>query len=127
MRNGKALLSLGLIFVLGMVAGGLIVGAFTKRAVDRVIEGGQDFVGKAVVARVSSELSLDAAQKAKLRDIVRDAQAEIRDARRQIQPKIKSTLAESETRIRAMLTPEQTKVFDKMVEKNRDKARVFEP
>lgn len=127
MRNGKALLSLALIFFLGMIAGGLVVGVFTKRAVDRVIEGGQDSVGKAVVARLSSELSLDATQKAELRDIVRDAQVEIRDARRQIQPRIKSTLSESETRIRAMLTPEQVKVFDGLVEKNRDRARVFDP
>ena len=127
MRNGKALLSLALIFMLGMVAGGLIVGVFAKRAVDRVIEGGQESVGKAIVARLSSELSLDASQKAKLRDIVKDAQAEIREARSVIQPRVKSALSESETRIRAILTPEQVKVFDQLVEKNRNKARVFDP
>jgi Spy/CpxP family protein refolding chaperone len=127
MKNGKALLSLALIFVLGMVAGGLIVGVFAKRAVDRVIEGGQDAVGKAIVARLSSELSLDTDQKVKLREIVRDAQVEIREARREIQPRVKSALSESETRIRAILTPEQAKAFDQMLEKNRDRARVFDP
>jgi Spy/CpxP family protein refolding chaperone len=127
MKNGKALLSLALIFVLGMVAGGLIVGVFAKRAADKAIEGGPDSVGKAIVARLSSDLSLDAAQKVKLREIVRDAQAEIREARRQIQPKVKSALSESEGRIRAILTPEQAKEFDRLVEKNRTKARMFEP
>lgn len=127
MKDWKPLLGLALIFVLGMAAGGLVAGVFAKRTVDNVIEGGPDSVGKAIVSRLSSELSLDAAQKTQLRDIVKDAQVQIREARRQIQPKIKSAMNESETRIRAMLTPEQAKKFDEMVEKNRTKARAFEP
>lgn len=127
MKNWKAFLGVALIFALGAVAGGLATGAVAKRTVDRVIEDGPDSVGKAITTRLSAELSLDAGQKTQLAGIVADAQKEIQSARAQIQPRVKAALGQSERRIRAMLTPWQAQKFDRIVERNRKKARAFEP
>jgi uncharacterized protein YneF (UPF0154 family) len=112
MKNWKAIIGVLLVFVLGMVAGGLVtLGVIRHQLGTR----GPQAMVNFVVRRLSWELRLDAAQREQLRTIVADTQQEIRTARRQVQPQIEQTLAKTEERIRAMLRQDQQEKFDKLL------------
>jgi Spy/CpxP family protein refolding chaperone len=119
MKNWKAILGICAVFVLGMIAGGLLTIGVGIRIVQRVQKAGPGEIDKMIVQRVSHELRLDKEQREKLQPIVADAHAKIRAAHRTINPEVAGILQKAATDARAILKPEQTKKFDEFLAKNR--------
>ena len=117
MKNWKAILGVTGIFLLGMLAGGLV----TMRVVRHTIARGPDGWRQAIVRRLSIELRLDREQRAQLGTIVRDAQEELKGVHAQVQPQVREVLDHAETKARAMLNPRQREKFDEIVAKQRAK------
>jgi Spy/CpxP family protein refolding chaperone len=116
MRKWQAILSVLLIFLLGVAAGGLV--AYAVSPPRRAIEGGPAGMEKFIMERLTRQLDLDTAQREQVRKIVRESQEEMAAVRRQAQ----QLVAKSEARIREVLTPEQREHFDQIIAER--KARI---
>ena len=81
MKNWKAILGVTGVFVLGILAGGLLTLGIVHRVVSRGPEGWR----QAIVRRLSWELRLNAEQRDQLRVIVADAQQEIKVVQKQVE------------------------------------------
>jgi uncharacterized membrane protein len=120
MRHWKAILGVIAVFLLGMLAGGLV----TVRVVGHRFRHGSDFL----VRRLSWQLHLDSTQREQLRGIVTDAQQQLRNVHRQVQPQVEAILAQSDDKVRAMLQPDQLKTFDRIVaDRKARRARALPP
>lgn len=121
MKNWKAIAGVCLVFILGMMAGGLVTAGFVQNRIRHFIAGGPDAVSELIVHRLSRELRLDAAQRAQLESIVRGTREEIKGIRRGVQPRIDQTLGSAEQQVRSILRPAQIKKFDQIVSRARNK------
>ncbi len=120
MKNWKPIVGACSIFLLGMIAGGLITAKAIQTRIRNVMKGGPDAMEALVVDRMSSVLGLDAAQKEKLRVIAQDSHGKLKQLRKQVDPQAQEVLARTEADIRAILTPEQKEKFEKMVAERRN-------
>ncbi len=121
MKNWKVIAGVIGIFLLGMLAGGLVTAKLCQIRVRQVVLGGPQAVGDVIVRRLSWHLRLDGAQRDQLRAIVGDAQTEMKSVRRQVQPQVEEILERAETKVCSMLRPEQVERFDKLVSERKAK------
>lgn len=115
MKNWRAIVGVIGVFVLGMAAGGLLMGGVVAKRLHRVARGDSLFTAEEITRRLSRSLALDAGQREQVLVIVRDAQAQIKDTRRQCEPQIRATIDASITKARAVLRPDQAEKFDRLV------------
>ena len=92
MKIWKTILALVAVFVLGMIAGGFVVGASGARRLHRVMHGQTVFTAEEVTRRLSRQLHLDQAQRDQILPLVEAAQAQITDARKQCVPHVLSAI-----------------------------------
>ena len=118
MKNWKAIAGIVLVFVLGMLAGGLVTVGVIRH---KLMTNPSQAVANAVVRRLSWELRLNAAQREQLRGIVAEAQGQIKLVRREIQPEVAKILDDAVAKVRATLRPEQQAKFDRIVAERRAK------
>jgi Spy/CpxP family protein refolding chaperone len=121
MKQGKVILGIIVVFLLGVAAGALLDHHVYRHRLPFFHRGGPHALEDAIVQRWSRQLSMDNAQEERLRAIVREAQAEIAPIRRQLRPQIEATLARSDAKIRAILRPEQQKEFEKLLEERKER------
>lgn len=114
MQNWKPILGACAIFLLGMIAGGLITVKVIQTRVRAALAGGPDAVAQLIVDRMSTVLKLDASQKEKLGVIVKETHAKLKKARQQVDPQVQEALTKAEDDIRQLLTTEQRDKFDKL-------------
>jgi hypothetical protein len=107
MKTWKAVVGIIAVFVLGMLAGGLLCRGVMRHRIQHP--------GEVVVRRLNWRLHLDATQREQLRGIVADARKQIDDVRRQVRPQIETILSQSEDQVRAILRPDQVEIFNKIV------------
>src|SRR5207244_2082973 len=98
MKNWRAIAGVALIFLLGMIAGGLIAGKIIEKRVGAVLRGGPQAVSEMIVRRLSRQLGLDKSQREKVAAIVGDAGKQVRQVRRQIEPQLREVLGDAEAR-----------------------------
>ncbi len=115
MKGWKAVAGVVLIFFLGALAGSLGVYRFHRRTLDRFLRGGPDTVSDFYVRKLSRDLELDAAQKARVEAIVRRTGEEIREVRRECRPRIEEIFEKGRREIREGLRPDQQARFDGIV------------
>ncbi len=115
MKNWKAIIGIIGIFMLGMMAGGILTAKIIQKKVREVILGGPEAVANMIVPQMSRQLGLEAKQREQLRVIVLDTQKEMKAVRKQAQPQIMEVLDRAEGKIRIILKPEQLKAFDQLV------------
>ncbi len=111
MKKWKIILGITAVFLLGMVAGGLL----TIRLERRFALHGPDAWARLVIRRLNWELRLDPSQREQLRDIVTTAQQEMKLVHEQNQPQIRTVLERAKDQTRAMLRPDQQAKFDKLI------------
>ena len=111
MKHWKIIFGIIGIFLLGMVAGGLL----TLRIERRFAAKGPDAWAQVVMRRLSLELHLDAGQRDQLRDIVTVAKQEMKAVHDQTQPQLRVVLERTKDKARAMLRPDQQAKFDKLI------------
>ena len=118
MKRWKAIAGVLLVFVLGMIAGGLVsLGVIRHQWRTRGPGAMTDFI----VRRMSWRLRLDATQREQLRAIVQEGQQEIQAARKQVQPQIDEIFSRSDAKVRAILHPDQQERFDVLVAERKER------
>ena len=120
MKRFRSFLGIVAIFLLGMIAGGLVTLRVIEVAQRRAFEGGGGAVADLVARRISFKLRADAAQREQIRMILRDTAKDFENIREQVSPQLKESLEKAESRLRAVLRPEQQKEFDAMMQRARD-------
>jgi hypothetical protein len=121
MKRLKGWLGVFLIFLFGVVVGGVLASGAINQKLRAMVEGGPDKVVDVVAARLRSELHLDKQQQEMLHQIVTDTRIKLSAIRQQTQPQVAAALAEAEQRVRGILNPDQMPKFDKIVKKGRER------
>jgi predicted Holliday junction resolvase-like endonuclease len=115
MKNGKAILGVVLVFVLGVLAGGLITHRFYMRRI-RAVLSGQPVVSTATIVRdLNRQLQLTPEQRDKLQPVINETRQRLQQVREQIEPQALGVFDDAVKRVREILTPEQREKFDKIV------------
>jgi hypothetical protein len=115
MKKWKAVTGVILVFLLGVMAGGIADRMVCWHRVENIISGGPAARRALIIKKLSCELNLNADQKAKLEEIAKDTHAQIKAVKTQIQPQVDAIIAASADRVRAMLNPEQLEKFNKFM------------
>ena len=132
MKGWKAVISVVLIFLLGGIAGALLMHRTDQQKIESIMHGEPGTTREFIVTRLNRELSLDSAQLEQLRTIVGETHAQIRNVRKEYRPQIDEVIKRSQDKVRAILRPEQLETFNKLVaerqkrhegEENRDQHR----
>lgn len=121
MKHWKSILGLLLIFIFGVITGGLITARVLDNRVRNFMQGGPDAVGKLIETRLTRELHLDRSQREGVVKVITNARVQISAARHEVQPKVDQVLAQAEQDIRVLLRPEQTAKFDRIVSRTKDR------
>jgi Spy/CpxP family protein refolding chaperone len=115
MKNWKAILGVLAIFVLGIIAGGLITHRIYQKRIRAFLRGQGAVPAELIVRQMSSQLNLTADQRAQVVPIINDTRQRIQRIRVQAEPQVREAFQETERRVRELLTPEQCAKFDKIV------------
>ena len=115
MKGWKSVISVILIFLLGGIAGALLMHRTDQQKIESIMHGESGTTREFIVTRLNRELSLDAAQLEQLQTIVRETHAEIRNVRKEYRPQIDEVIKRSQDKVRAILRPEQLETFNKLV------------
>ncbi len=116
MKNWKAISAVVGIFVLGMVAGGLVTARVLHRRAQFMAHRPQA-VEEMVVRRLGWRLKLDETQRTQLREIVREGQQEMQPLRKELD----AALERAAEKTRTILRPDQVEKFDKLVAERKAK------
>ena len=119
MKNWKVVIGIIAVFVLGLIAGGLVTLGVIRHRVP--FGRGPQAMTNFIVRRLSWDLRLDAQQREQLRGIVQESQQQMKAVRQQVHPQVEAILDRADTRIRAILQPNQVETFDKLVAERRAK------
>src|SRR6202142_3055079 len=119
MKGWKAVISVILIFLLGGIAGALLMHRTDQQKIENIMHGESGTTREFIVTRLNRELNLDADQHEQLRTIVEETHAEMRSVRKENRPQIEEILKRSQDRVRAILRPEQLEVFNKIIEERK--------
>ncbi|MFA6054774.1 MAG: hypothetical protein WC769_05300 [Thermodesulfovibrionales bacterium] len=115
MKKWKTIVSIILVFLLGLLAGALITHEIYKHRIENIIRGDPKAMRELIVQRLNHKLHLDTAQLEQLRVIVNETHAEIKNVRKQIRPQIEEILESSQNRVRAILRPDQLEKYEKII------------
>jgi len=115
MKRWKAVVSVILIFLLGGMAGALVMHSIDQKKIESIMKGESGMTREYIVTRLNRQLNLDPAQLEQLRHIVRETHAEMRSVRKQYRPQIEEILKRSQDKVRVILRPEQLEIFNKIV------------
>ena len=115
MRGWKVIVSVVLIFVLGGIAGALIMRGIDQQKIESIMKGESGMTREVIVTRLNQKLNLDAVQLEQLRTIVRETHAQMRSVRKQYRPQIEEILQRSQDRVRTILRPDQLETFNKII------------
>ena len=119
MKNWKAIVGIGLVFLLGMAAGGLVTLRFAKKQLQRIAHGEPAFTTDEIVRALRHRLNLDATQRDQVRAIVAATQQQIQTIRQQSDPQLGSAIQTAVSQVRAVLRTDQREEFDRLVAERR--------
>jgi len=121
MKKWKAIISIILVFLLGSLAGALVVHKIYQHRMESIIKGDPDAMRELIVQRLNHKLHLDTNQLYQLRTIVKETHDEMRDVRKRFRPQIEEILARSQNKVRAILRPDQLEKYEKIVAERKKK------
>ena len=123
MKRVRSILGICAVFLLGMLAGGLITFLVFRAVVTAprraYVEGGADGVANLVARQFSRRLHTDSGQEAQIRQILRETAQDLEGVASRMAPEVRETVQKAEARLRSVLKPEQQAEFDKMMERAR--------
>jgi uncharacterized membrane protein len=115
MKRWKAVVSVILIFLLGGMAGALVMHRIEQQKIEGIMKGETGTAREYIITRLNRGLNLDAAQLEQLRIVVRETHAQMRSVRKEYRPQIEEILKRSQDRVRTILRPDQVETFNKIV------------
>jgi uncharacterized protein YneF (UPF0154 family) len=121
MKKWKAIVSIIIVFVLGVLAGALLTHKIYQHRVEGIMKGEPRTTREFIVQRLDRELHLDASQLEQVRAIVKETHTEMKKVRTQFRPQIEEILARSQEKIRALLRPDQREKYEKIIAERKKK------
>ncbi len=115
MKNWKVILGVVAVFLLGALAGGLLVGGLVAKRVHRMAHGGAAFTAEEITHHMGRRLRLDPVQRDRVLVIVRETQQQLQRVRKQCEPQVWAVIDSGIERVRPVLRPDQQEQFDKLV------------
>lgn len=119
MKNWKAVVGVLGVFLLGMVAGGLVTARFIKNRAHQAFATGTPLAAEFIVRRLSWDLGLDADQRRQVLAIMQETQRGLQAAHQQVRPQTEKILADSNDMIRAVLRPDQQAKYNQILAERR--------
>ena len=124
MNRFRSILGIFAVFLLGMLAGGLIMFLVFRAIVTAprraYLQGGGEGVANLVSRQFARRLHTDAAQEVQIRQILRETALELEGVAGRVAPEVRGTVEKAEARVRAVLKPEQQVEVDKMMQRARE-------
>jgi hypothetical protein len=119
--RARSIVLLAAVFLFGALCGGTGGFMIARRwAPEPFLRGG---LQRFAVRRIARQLDLDAAQRAKVQTILRDARERILGLAEKNRPETDEILGQARERIRAELRPEQRERFDRIVGERQERRR----
>lgn len=113
MKRLKSIIIVTVIFVSGLVVGGIVgIGATLHDSVNKTFRDGPPSARKILLQRAKHDLKLDEDQAHQFWEIFNDTGKELRGVVDPVLPQIESTLMRSEQRLRNVLNDSQKPPFD---------------
>ena len=119
MKQWKIIISVILIFGLGVLSGTIVTYRIYRQQMENIIRDEPKAMRELMVQRLNSKLHLDAAQLEQVRVIAKETHAEMKSVRKKIRPEIEEVLSRSQAKIRAILRPEQLEKYDQILSERR--------
>jgi hypothetical protein len=119
MKNWKLIAACVGIFLLGMLAGGIVVGGMVARRIHRFRTGEPVFSATEVTRFLQRRLDLDAGQRQQVHAVVVDAQAEMRAVRQHSETQTWGVISNAVARIEPVLRADQREKFERLVAERR--------
>ena len=101
----KVILGILIVFILGVVVGGLITRMVYEANIESIVGGDWKAREDAQVNRFSKRLDLDTRQRDQVRIIIQEARKDLKDIYRQIDPQKTEARTRTSARIRSVLNP----------------------
>ena len=128
MKHWRVILATLVIFVAGMVTGGLAIKHFQPLPATTVTAKAPPSLQRfEVLRRMEKRLDLSPPQQERIEQIVRESQERTKKAWEQVRPIIHDEFQRVQDRIREELTPEQRMKFEKLLTESRDRRRPDSP
>ena len=118
MKNGKGILAVLGIFILGTIFG-LVISFWIAPGITAQASTAQEILARRLNQRLARNLSLSAEQTQAIAGIIEDARVQLVEIRQETRPRVRQVLLSARERIRAQLNPEQQRRFDQLVGRNR--------
>ena len=118
MKHLKACVLIALIFLAGFAVGAVTTRVAVRHFVLRVIRD-PNVMRERVEHRIASRLRLDAAQRAKVHEIMIETQGQLKGLRTEFQPRFLAIMEHSQSEIAAVLRPDQFRRFEQFQSENR--------
>jgi hypothetical protein len=121
-RKLKSIVVVGLIFVSGVIVGGILSGAAVVRDVSgKAFGGGPGPVRKLLIQHAKDGLHLDEDQQHLFWQILTETGVELNTASKPVQPQMAAVIDRAELRLREVLHPEQVRQFDEWMKNARNR------
>ncbi len=112
MKRSKLFIGLFLVFILGVLAGGLGVGLYVKHQRTTFLESRHGRHTDFILQKLTRKLELSSEQHKEIKAILSDAEKSMLAFREKNRPEIEAIFKEHEQRIRSILSEEQREKFD---------------
>jgi len=119
MKNWKVIVGVIGVFLLGMMAGGLLTARLIQKRTQRAFMAGSPRAAEFVTRRLDRELRLDEEQRRQVLTIMQATQHELREVYAEARPRIGGVLADSNRKVREVLRPEQQEKYDRILAERR--------
>lgn len=119
MKNWKVIVGVIGVFLLGMMAGGLLTARLIQKRTQRAFMAGSPRAAEFVTRRLDRELRLDEQQRGQVLATLQDTQHELRTAYARIRPELGKILSDSNQKIRGVLRPDQQEKYDRILAERR--------
>jgi hypothetical protein len=107
MQKWKTWLTLGVIFLSGVVIGALGMGFYLEKKIERILSGDTHVLVELAMNRLSHELGLTVNQQQQFAPLVEEAAHKLNKLRQQQRPKVEAILEQAITRTQPHLNPQQ--------------------
>jgi Spy/CpxP family protein refolding chaperone len=115
-RKWQIRAAVALIFLLGFLAGALVLNIYNRR------QSGAPF-GAGRYERIIESLDLTPEQKAQVEQVMNDARARMIEIRKQSSPRFREVRQQTDERMKTILTPEQWSQWQRMTSEMRGRRR----